>query len=132
MPIRESRCRLPRGPHRRKKCQNGRSQSGASKNLEPPPKRDQSTTLPGIHGVLPVLHQRILTDSSATPQPDKEKHRVALGGSPTASLRRAKGQNVRQTHVDAPRPRQNILPSNGRVNKRSRSGTNPRSRQNKE
>src|SRR5712671_4825804 len=104
MPIRETRGRLPRSPHRRKRHQNGRSQNRAGKELETPPKRDRSTTLPGIHGVLPVLHQGILTDSSTTPRPNKEKHRVALGGSPTASLRRAKGQDVRQTSIDAPRP----------------------------
>src|SRR5216683_1514104 len=94
VPIRETRGRLPRGPHRRKEHQNGRSQSRTSKNLETPPKCDRSMTLLGVHRVLPVLHQRILTNSPATPQFNKEKHRVALGKSPTTSLRRAKEQDV--------------------------------------
>src|SRR5712671_1408501 len=76
MPIRETRSRLPRGSHRRKEHQNGGSQSGTGTNLETPPKRNRSTTLPGVHGVLPVLHQRILATSLTTPRPNKEKHRV--------------------------------------------------------
>src|SRR5712671_725809 len=132
VPVRKTGSRLPGSPHRRKKRHNGRSQDRTSKELETPPKRDRSTTLPGIHGVLSVLHQRILTNSSTAPRSDQEKHRVALGRTPTASLRRTKGQNVQQTCADTPRPGQNILPSNGRVNKRSRSGTNPRSRRDEE
>src|SRR5712671_1922226 len=104
MPVRKARSRLPRGLHRREENKNGRSQGRTSKELEAPLKRDRSMTLLGLHRVLLILHQRVLTNHTTTPGLDKEEHRMALERKPTISVREAQRQDVQQASANAPRP----------------------------
>jgi len=55
-----------------------------------------------IHGVLSLLYQRILTNSTTPPGFDKEDHLLALGQRPAEGLQQAQDQDVQLTNPDEP------------------------------
>jgi hypothetical protein len=127
--LRTKRGRIPRchpGPQHHP---HGPSQGARSSRLETPANGPRRQSLPGIHRILPILHQRLLEDRKTTNPPNQESDTVRMGGRPNQSL-----QNPQRTHVPEPNPaptrlHQTILPSHRRVRIRCGSCTLTRGRQ---
>jgi hypothetical protein len=108
---------------------NGPSQSTRGSRLETPTNGPRHQSIPGIHRILPILHQRLLEDRKTTNPPNQEGNTIRMGRSPSQGLR-----NPQKTHVPEPDPaparlHQTILPSHRRVRVRRGSCTLTRGRQ---
>jgi len=123
--IQANRSWLPRSPHRWKEDPHGRSQGQEGQRLETTMERNQSSTLPRLHRVLLLLHQRILPDCMTLARPDQAEHCLALGNRSAKSLQRTSNQNVWQTSPNESRSNENVLPPNQCVIQWSRSSPNP-------
>jgi hypothetical protein len=121
--LREKGSRIPRRHPRSQHHTNGPSQGTRSSRLETPTNGPRHQSLPGIHRILPILHQGLLEDCKTTNPPYQESDTVCMGRSPSQSLR-----DPQKTHVPKPNPtptrlHQTILPSHRRVRVRRGSRT---------
>jgi hypothetical protein len=101
----------------------GSSQGARSSGLEISTDSPRRQSLPGIHRILPILHQRLLEDRKTTDPPYQKGDTICMGRSPSESLR-----HPQETHVSKPDPtptrlHQTILPSHRRVRVRRGSRT---------
>jgi hypothetical protein len=81
--LREKGSRIPRchpGPQHHT---DGPSQGTRSSGLETPTNSPRRQSLPGIHRILPILHQRLLEDCKTTNPPHQEGDTICMGRSPS-------------------------------------------------
>src|SRR5579863_10539999 len=86
--------RIPRSNSQSRHSTDGRQKSRKSEKLATTNKHNQSTKIPGLHGILPVLHPRLLTHCPTTSRSDHQNYPMALGKRTTKSIRTTEGPNV--------------------------------------
>jgi hypothetical protein len=101
----------------------GPSQGARSSRLETPTNGPRRQSLPGIHRILPILHQRLLEDRKTTNPSYQESDAICMGRSPNYSLRDPQETYVPKPNPTATRLHQTILPSHRRVRVRRGSRT---------
>jgi len=57
-----------------------------SKRVETLSKCNGSPTIPRLYRLLPLFHQRILTNNTTPAEPNKENHQMALGRTLTKGI----------------------------------------------
>jgi hypothetical protein len=80
--LREEGSRIPRRHPGPQHYTNGPSQGTRSSGLETPTNGPRRQSLPGIHRILPILHQRLLEDRKTSNPPHQESDTICMGGSP--------------------------------------------------
>jgi hypothetical protein len=83
MRLREKGSRIPRRHPGPQHHTDGPSQSTRSSRLETPTNSPRRQSLPGIHRILPILHQRLLEDRKTTDPPHQEGDTIGMGRSPS-------------------------------------------------
>jgi hypothetical protein len=101
----------------------GPSQGARSSRLETPTNSPRRQSLPGIHRILPILHQRLLKDRKTTDPPHQESDTIHMGRSPSERLRDPQKTHVSKPNLTPTRLHQTILPSHRRVRIRRGSRT---------
>jgi hypothetical protein len=81
--LRAKRSRIPGRHPRPQHHTDGPSQSTRSSGLEIPTNSPGRQSLPGIHRILPILHQRLLEDRKTTNPPHQESDTIRMGRSPS-------------------------------------------------
>jgi hypothetical protein len=101
----------------------GPSQGAGSSRLETPTNGPRRQSLPGIHRILPILHQGLLEDRKTTNPSYQESDAICMGRSSNHSLRDPQETYVSKPNPTATRLHQTILPSHRRVRVRHGSRT---------
>ncbi len=115
MCLRTGRNRLPGCYCRTRYAKNGPKEDTRGSGLVSANYRYQSTPIPGVHRVLPVLYPKLLENCPTTPRPYKEDNPMALGQTPSRSVRDPKTPHVPKPCVTPTQLRKTLLPSNRRL-----------------
>jgi hypothetical protein len=81
--LREKGSRVPRRHPGPQHHTDGPSQGARSSGLETPTNGPRRQSLPRVHRILPILHQRLLEDRKTTNPPYQESDTVCMGRSPS-------------------------------------------------
>src|SRR5712671_1638226 len=128
MRVQQRRNRIPRRHRGQKPHPHTSQEAKRSTRLADPSQPHRSTTIPGLHRLLPILRLQLLQNCQTPPRINTKRHRLALGRRPTNSLRRTKNSHVHQSGAHPTRLRQTILPPNRRICLRRGSRTLARGR----
>jgi hypothetical protein len=121
--LRSKGSRVPRRHPGPQHHTDGPSQSARSSRLETSTNSPRRQSLPGIHRILPILHQRLLEDRKTTDPPHQEGDTIRMGRSPSKSLRDPQETHVPKPDLTPTRLHQTILPSHRRIRIRRGSRT---------
>src|SRR5713226_10672560 len=95
--LRAKRNRLPRSHCRTRHPKDGPKEDTRGSGLVSANHCHRGAPIPGIHGVLPVLHPELFKNRPTTFGPHKKDDPLALGPTPTQSIRNSKNPHVSET-----------------------------------
>jgi hypothetical protein len=94
---------------------NGQHQGRESTQLEDSDECHGSLKIPGFHGLLPLLHQRLLEDRPTTTATDTPNDTLVMANRRTNSIRDTLQSNDRQTSAASTRLYKAILPTDRHI-----------------
>src|SRR5258708_2241514 len=112
MCLRTRRNRLSRHHCRTRNTKNGPKEDTRSSGLVPADYRHRNTPIPGIHRVLSILHPKLFKDRPTTSRPYKEDNPMALGQTPSRSVRNSENPHVSKTCITPAQLHEMLLPPN--------------------
>src|SRR5882672_8771711 len=110
MRIRTGKSRIPRSSPPRRNDPDGPGQGKRSSRLVTPQKCQRRSSIPGLHGILSLLHPELLKDRTPPNRPDKEGHTFPLGYPTNQSVRNAQNAYVSETNSPSTSLRRPLLP----------------------
>src|SRR5712671_3275810 len=86
--------RIPRSYPTTWNYPHGPDQNARGSRLAPTNHRNRRPIILRLHGVLPILHSKLLQDRKTSPITDKKRHRLGMGTRTKTSLRTPQNLNV--------------------------------------
>src|SRR5258708_28899164 len=114
MLLRTRRNRLPRGYRRQRQARNGPPKAKWGRRLASTQKHHRRPLLPRVYRLLPILRPQLLQSRPTPPRFDQKALSLALGRTPTQSLRNLENPYVPEANPCPTRLRATVLLTNRR------------------